>query len=101
MPSSTFATLERRQEIGVGRHGEIIDTLDGREHRHQFFDILTHQRFAAGHPQLDRPQPHDDARQPGDFLEGQHGITGQKLVAVAKNLGRHTVGAAEVAAIRH
>jgi hypothetical protein len=74
---------------------EVLD--ERREHRHQPRELATHERLAAGQPDVGDAHRGQQPDQPLDLLEVQD------LVALEPRqpLRRHAVLAAEVAAVRH
>ena len=89
------------QQVGVGRHRQVVYAVDLRDHAHQALDVVAHQRLAAGQTHLHGALPDHDPDQPGDLLEGQQVGPGEELVPVAVYLGGHAVGAPEVAPVGH
>ena len=91
----------RGEQVGVGRHRQVFDAVHLGKLPDEGLDALAHQRLAARQPDLHRAQIHEDTHQPHDLLEGQQFFARQEAVALPEYLGRHTVRAAEVAAVRH
>ena len=55
--------------------------------------------LAARDANLAYAQTGERSREPSDLFEGKQLVLGQEYVLVAEDLGRHAVGAAEVAAV--
>ena len=88
-----------RQQVTVGRHGQVFEPRDCRETGDQLLHLVADQRLAARNADLLRAQADEDARDPLHLLEGQQLGLGQELVPLAEYLRRHAVGAAEVAPV--
>jgi len=88
----------------VRRQGQVDELAIGRsqvgEHRHEVGQGLPDERLAARDPELPDPQLDEDPGEPPDLLVGQDLGVRQEGVVAAEDLGRHAVGAPEVAAVR-
>jgi hypothetical protein len=69
------------------------------QHAHQPFQVLAQQRFAAGQADLFDPMLDEQPCNAGDLFERQQRIVRQVLVVLVEHFLRHTVDAAEVAAV--
>ena len=58
-----------RQQVGVGRHRQVVHAIHARQPLDQFFHLVAHQRLAAGQPHLARAQTGEHARKLLDLLE--------------------------------
>ena len=88
-----------RQQVAVGRHGQVVEARDCRKTGDQLLHLVADQRLPARYADLLRAQAHEDTGDPLHLLEGQQLGLGQELVPLAENLRRHAVGAAEVAPV--
>src|SRR5258706_261648 len=87
------------EQRAVGRQRNFYRQLG--EHRHQALQVTTHQRLAAGEPDLLHAELDEDAREARDFLEAQDRAVRKKLMVRIEHFARHAIDAAEVAAIGH
>ena len=69
------------------------------EHAHELGQVAAQQRLAAGQAQLAHAERAEDARQPGDLLEGEQLGPRQEREVAAVDLARHAVRAAEIAPV--
>src|SRR5262249_6262418 len=87
------------EQEAVRREREIAQALDPCEHADQARQVVAQERLAAGDPQLLDAEADEDPREARDLLEGGQLGLSEELVALAGDLRRHSVGAAEVAAV--
>jgi len=96
--------IEKRLRVtgklrAVGRQRQFVQPagLDMLSERlDQEHDILAHQRFAAGKPELAHPLGDEGGTEPFQFFERQEVLLRQK-----GHVFRHAIGAAEIAAVRY
>src|SRR5262249_5745568 len=87
------------EQVAVRREREVADALDACESRDQRWQVVAQERLAAGDAELLDAERDEDPREPLDLLEGEQLRLREELVALAVDLCRHAIGAAEVAAV--
>src|SRR5262249_31932202 len=90
--------VERLRLIGkedaIGRQTNVADSFNLAQHAHQSRQLAAHERLAAGQANLVDSQSHGHADEADDFLKGK-----ELRPVHERDLLRHAVGAAQVAAV--
>ena len=84
------------QADAVRGQGDLGPGPQPRRRRDDLFEILGHQRLAAGEPHAGDAEAGDTQTQQADQLVGAQQLLGRKPV---ESVGRHAVGAPQVAAV--
>ena len=88
------------EQVGVGRQRQVLDRQP-RQHGHEAWQVRPQQRLPAGQSNLPDAKLDEDAGQPRNLLEGEDLGLRQEGVVLAVDLGRHAIGTAEIAPVRH
>ncbi len=83
------------QEGAVGRHRQVVDAGNGRDHAHEIGQAQPGEGLAAGEPHLADAQLGGGANDEGQLFVAQD----LAMVVLVNALGRHAVDAAQVAAV--
>src|SRR5207253_595608 len=83
----------------VGRERQVERGVDGGQALDEVRHVGPDQRLPAGEADLGHAEADEDAGEPLDLLEAENLRPGQEAVLLAVELGRHAVGAPEVAPV--
>ena len=87
------------EQRAVGGQRDVGDARCRCDEGHQDVEVATEQRLTAREPDLADAEVGEDPYQPPELFVGQQLAARQERVAGAKDLARHAVAAAEVAAV--